>query len=282
MIPDSVLLAPEGASDSTFAATSAVSSFSATSAAPTSNDNSRSSSPRAESDIEDLRCREVLGIRLAPTETVNGYRVRPGFFMENGATVVPGGVNFTISSLGATNVELAFFHYDEEEPFALLPFPESCRIGATYSMIVFGIDIRTFEYAYRVDGPFDAAAGQRFDRSRFLLDPYAKAVAGRSRWGFLPEGGHVYRARVVADDFDWGAARDCLLPTEDMIIYEMHVRGFTMDPSSGVSSPGTFAGLAEKIPYLLDLGVNAVELMPVFEFDETGGAREVDGKRVLD
>ncbi len=270
-------------------------------------------SPNYGTSSDNLLCKEVPGIRLVPTETVDGYCVRPGFFLENGATIVPGGVNFTICSLHATKVELALFHYDEEAPFAVLPFPESCRIGATYSMIVFGLDVGNFEYAYRVEGPEEATpdadrriadlpamnttpdAGRRnadlpsmntspeaSKHSGFLLDPYAKAVAGRSRWGFLPEGGHVYRARVVADDFDWGAARDRLLPTEDMIIYEMHVRGFTMDPSSGVSSPGTFAGLAEKIPYLLDLGVNAVELMPVFEFDETGGAREVDGKRVLD
>ncbi len=231
---------------------------------------------------EEIRCREVPGMRLHPTHLIDGFRVRPGFFLENGATVVPGGVNFTIFSLGATSVELALFHYDESEPFAVLPFPESCRIGDTYSMIVFGLNIADFEYAYRVDGPYDEQAGLRFDRSHYLLDPYAKAVAGRSRWGVLPEQGHVYRARVVADDFDWGAASDQVMPTQDMVIYEMHVRGFSIHPSSGVSCPGTFSGLTEKIPYLLELGINAVELMPIFEFDEMGGAREVDGKQVLD
>ena len=85
--------------------------------------------------------------------------------------------------------------------------------------------------------------------------------------------GHFYKARVVKNNFDWGKDTNPLLPTEDVIIYEMHVRGFTKDPSSKVSAPGTFAGIREMIPYLKELGITAVELMPIFEFDEMRDAR---------
>ena len=113
-----------------------------------------------------------------------------------------------------------------------------------------------------------------------ILDPYAKAVTGQSVWGkALNTGG--YRARVVRNNFFWGSEKQDKIPMEKLIIYEMHVRGFTkMDKS--VRHPGTFAGIKEKIPYLKTLGINAVELMPIFEFDELQGSREVDGKKLID
>lgn len=91
-----------------------------------------------------------------------------------------------------------------------------------------------------------------------------------------------YKARVVQDNFDWGAEPFPQIPMEDLVIYEMHVRGFTKHESSGVSCPGTFSGIMEKIPYLKDLGITAVELMPIFEFDEMKDSRMVDGKQVVD
>ncbi|MCI8441435.1 MAG: glycogen debranching protein GlgX [Provencibacterium sp.] len=219
---------------------------------------------------------------IAPCSELWGFKIRPGFFLENGATPIPGGVNFTVHSRGATGVELALFRRGAEEPFAVLPFPESCRMGNVYSMIVFGLEIDEFEYAYRVDGPWDPAHGQLFDRSRYLLDPYARAVSGQSNWGNRPPYGFKYRARVVANDFDWGNSVQPHLPMKELIIYELHVRGFTRHSSSGVRYPGTFAGLAEKVPYLKELGINAVELMPVFEFDEMRDDREKDGHKLLD
>ena len=105
---------------------------------------------------------------------------------------------------------------------------------------------------------------------------------GKSVWGEQPNQDHEYRARVVVNDFDWGDHADPVRPIEDLIIYELHVRGFTKDASSGVRYPGTFEGIREKIPYLKDLGITAVELMPVFEFDETMGRREVNGRTLLD
>lgn len=109
--------------------------------------------------------------------------------------------------------------------------------------------------------------GLIFDKKKPLLDPYARAVTGQSVWGEQPNLDHEYRARVVVNDFDWGDHADPVRPIEDLIIYELHVRGFTKDASSGVRYPGTFEGIREKIPYLKDLGITAVELMPVFEFD---------------
>ena len=220
--------------------------------------------------------------QLKPLDTICGFRVRPGFFLDFGATVIPGGVNFTIQSHKATSCELLLFHREAEEPFAVLPFPDNYRIGFCYSMIVFGLDIEEFEYAYRLDGPYDEKKGLRFDRTKILLDPYARAVTGQSHWGHKNNPQHGYRARVVHSNFDWGQQRHTSIPMEDLIIYELHVRGYTMDASSGVKHPGTFDGLKEKIPYLKGLGVNAVELMPVFEFDEMRDARLIDENLLLD
>lgn len=215
---------------------------------------------------------------LDPVTTLNGFRIRPGLFLSNGASVIPGGVSFTIHSYHASACELLLFHRQEDTPFAVLPFPAGYRIGNTFSMIVFDLDITEFEYAYRMDGPYDPKQGLLFDRNNILLDPYARAVTGQSRWGTKPSESLSYRARVVADDFDWGDFSQPEIPFEDLVIYEMHVRGFTKDPSSKVSHPGTFDAIREKIPYLLELGVNAVELMPVFEFDEMQDMRVYDGK----
>ncbi len=219
-------------------------------------------------------------IHLVPMDVISGFEVRPGFYEINGATAIPGGVNFTVHSHNASSIELLLFRRGEAEPYAVLPFPRSYRIGNVYSMIVFRLNIEDFEYAYRVDGPYEPEKGLIFDKSRYLLDPYAKAVTGQSRWGRSAPHGQHYRARVVKDDFDWKDARPPLIPMEDLIIYELHVRGFTKDSSSGVRNPGTFAGLLEKLPYLLELGVNAVELMPIFEFDEMQDYRVVDGQEL--
>lgn len=219
---------------------------------------------------------------LQPLDTINGFSVRPGFYEMNGATALPNGVNFTIHSQNAVSCELLLFHRGEEEPYAVIPFPAHYRIGRVYSMIVFGLNIYDFEYAYRMDGPYDPRRGLVFDKTKTLLDPYARAVTGQSVWGVNPDWEKGYRARVVVNDFDWGNTKQSLKPMQDLIIYEMHVRGFTKNPSSGVQCPGTFAGIREKIPYLKELGVTAVELMPIFEFDESMGRREVDGRHLLD
>lgn len=224
----------------------------------------------------------VISEQLRPIDTVNGFPIRPGFFREFGAVAIPGGVNFTIHTHGATSCELLLFHRKAEEPYAVIPFPESYRIGFCYSMIVFDLDIEEFEYAYRLDGPYDEKKGLRFDKNKILLDPYARAVTGQSQWGHVNNAQHGYRARVVQSNFDWGDQRHHSIPMEDLIIYELHVRGFTMDESSGVKHHGTFEGLREKIPYLKELGVNAIELMPIFEFDEMRDVRLIDENELID
>lgn len=141
-------------------------------------------------------------------------------------------------------------------------------------MIVFGLDYEKIEYGYRMEGPFDPPNGHWFDKSKILLDPYARAIGGRDVWGTPPNWDDIYRyrGRLVFDDFDWDNDRPVEIPTENLVIYEMHVRGFTRHPSSGVKFPGTFAGIRQKIPYLKQLGVNCVELLPIYEFDEFEGS----------
>ena len=217
---------------------------------------------------------------LTPVAEIEGFPVRPGLFDVHGAMMLPVGVNFTVHTHYGTSCTLLLFHRYATVPYARLPFPEAYKIGDVYSMIVFGLDIEEFEYAYQIDGPYEPENGLTFDPNAVLLDPYARSVAGQRLWGMKKSGS--YHARVIRDVFDWGAMPQSSRTMSDLVIYELHVRGFTYHPSSGVSYPGTFAGLMEKIPYLKELGINAVELMPIFEFDEAINAREVDGKKLLD
>lgn len=222
---------------------------------------------------------DVVNTGLLPLDVVEGFKIRPGFFRMYGVCVASNGVSFTINSHGATRCTLLLFKPQAPKPYARIPFPDSYRIGDTYSMLVFDIKPDEFEYAFSFDGPYEPAKGLLFNEENVLLDPYSRAVTGQRKWGEKPEGGKdfEYRARVVKSSFDWGNIKQLEQPFEDLVIYETHVRGYTKDKSSGVSAPGTFAGLKDKIPYLKDLGINAVELMPIFEFDEMESARVVDG-----
>lgn len=222
---------------------------------------------------------DVVNTGLLPLDVVEGFKIRPGFFRMYGACVASNGVSFTINSHGATRCTLLLFKPQAPKPYARIPFPDSYRIGDTYSMLVFDIKPDEFEYAFSFDGPYEPAKGLLFNEENVLLDPYSRAVTGQRKWGEKPEGGKdfEYRARVVKSSFDWGNIKQLEQPFEELVIYETHVRGYTKDKSSGVSAPGTFAGLKDKIPYLKDLGINAVELMPIFEFDEMESARVVDG-----
>ncbi|HIW21407.1 MAG TPA: glycogen debranching enzyme, partial [Candidatus Dorea intestinavium] len=208
-----------------------------------------------------------------------GFSVRPGFYSDKGATAVPGGVNFTIASKNATACELLLFHREEEKPYACISIPENYKIGDVYSIMVFGLNIEDFEYAYKMDGPYRPQEGLIFNKNNQILDPYAKAVVGQSKWGVnLNKNG--YKARVVANNFLWGARQNPDYELSELIIYELHVRGFTKGLKD-MAEAGTFAGLKKKIPYLKELGINAVELMPVFEFDELMDYREYQGKPLL-
>ena len=209
-------------------------------------------------------------IDFYPTHEADGIRFRRGRPLPFGATIVPNGVNFSIFSSSADSCTLVLFHKHEPKPFAEIEFPREFRIGDVYSIIVFDLDPEDLEYGYRFSGPWDPASGQRFDKSKILSDPYARVLGGRDVWREQPDWNDIYqhRARLSFDDFDWEGDTALEIPTKDLMIYEAHVRGFTAHPSSKVSAPGTFAGLREKIPYLKSLGVNCLELLPIYEFDE--------------
>ncbi len=204
------------------------------------------------------------------THEYGGFRLRYGHALPYGASHVPGGVNFSIYSSHATSCTLVLFRKGESSPYAEIPFPPECKIGDVFTMIVYDLDYEETEYGFRMEGPYDPKAGNLFDPKRILLDPYAREIGGRDVWLSQPPEEEVYphRARMPYEDFDWGHDRPINLPVQDLVIYEMHVRGFTRHPSSGVRHPGTYEGIIEKIPYLQSIGVNCVELMPVFEFDE--------------
>ncbi|MBN2120331.1 MAG: glycogen debranching protein GlgX [Candidatus Omnitrophica bacterium] len=227
----------------------------------------------------------MIRIDLHPTHTYKEFKLRTGKALPFGATIVPGGVNFSIYSSHATSCELVLFKKHEPKPFATIPFFDEFRIGNVFAMVVFDLDYEEIEYGFRIDGPFDPSQGHRFDKTKILMDPYAKAIGGRDIWGKDPDYSDIYqhRARIFNDDFDWENDHPLEVPTEDLIIYEMHVRGFTRHPSSGAKHPGTFAAIREKIPYLKELGVNCVEFLPIHEFDEFENSRisPVNGRRLM-
>jgi glycogen operon protein len=210
-----------------------------------------------------------------PTHEQAGYRLRAGRPIPFGATLVPGGVNFSIFSNHATACTLVLFRKGDPAPMAEIPVPAAFRIGNVWCMIVFDLDYEDIEYGYRFEGPWEPQAGHRFDAGKIVADPYAKAIGGRDVWLDTPDWDRLYphRSRLVFEDFDWEDDRPLEVPTADLVIYEAHVRGFTRHPSAEVKAPGTFAGLREKIPYLQDLGINCLELMPIFEFDEWENSR---------
>lgn len=218
-------------------------------------------------------------IDIHPTHTSpdGKFKLRRGKPFPFGATIEQGGVNFSIFSSYATSCVLVLFKKHAHEPMAEIPFPDEFRIGNVYSMIVFDLDYENIEYGFRMDGPHDFHEGHWFDKKKILLDPYAKIIGGRDVWGVTPNWDDIYhhRARIAFDDFDWEGDRPLEIAPEDQIIYEMHVRSFTRHSSSGIKEKlrGTFAGLREKIPYFKELGVNAIELMPIYEFDEFENSR---------
>ncbi len=225
----------------------------------------------------------MVRIDEMPTHEKDGIRFRHGRVQPFGASLIGSdGINFSIFSRDATSCELLLYHHGQKEPYAVLPFPEEFRIGNVFSMIVYGQDYEDLEYGYRFDGHFNPKEGYRFDRTKVLLDPYAKLVSGRSVWGCEPDWSEPFQHRgcVIPEDFAWEGDKPLEIPMKDLVIYEAHVRGFTRHDSSGCKHKGTFAALLDKIPYLKELGVNCVELLPIFEFDEFENSRVLDGKRL--
>jgi isoamylase len=203
------------------------------------------------------------------------------------------GVNFVLFSRHATRVCLELYqHPDDSSPARVIDLdPKSHRTGDIWHVWVRGVPAGQL-YGYRIEGPYLPEEGHRFNSHKLLLDPYARAIAGVGNWDFLAARGYDSSSRLtdlsistidnagtapkcifIRDQFDWETDSPPKHSASDTVIYETHVRGFTIHPSSGVVRPGTFTGLTEKIPYLQDLGVTAIELMPVLEFNENESQR---------
>jgi glycogen operon protein len=206
-----------------------------------------------------------------------------------GATLDETGVNFSIYSEHATGVELLLFDSDSApEPSQVLVLdPEVNKSFHFWHCHVRGIQPGQI-YAYRIDGPHDPSGrGLRFNRNKVLIDPYALGNVNTvwDRGSAVGPNDNVATSMrsVVIDpcDYDWEGDQPLNIPLADTVMYEMHVKGFTASPTSGCKHPGTFAGVIEKIPYLKSLGITAVELLPIFDFDETQVLRmDPDGKPV--
>lgn len=218
------------------------------------------------------------------------YQVEPGRTHPLGSTPNKEGVNFSIFSKHATSVELLLFDkHDDPEPIQIIQLnPKINQTFFFWHVFVRGLK-HGAAYAYRIDGPQNLhGAGHRFNKNKVLIDPYAKSNSD-ALWNRIDALGTkdnlaTSMRSVVIDisDYDWEDDSPLRRPMSETIIYEVHVGGFTKSPSSGCKHTGTFSGIIDKIPYLQELGITAIELLPIFDFDEKETFREVDGKPLTD
>lgn len=218
---------------------------------------------------------------------MQNYKVQNGMPIGFGAIIQPNGVNFSIYSKDATAVSLVLFESDiAKEPSAVIPL--DCvknKTGNVWHIFIEGLKEGAL-YLYKVEGPYIPPQGLRFNSNKYLFDPYAKAFSSGSvfksynklhKQGFaVNKGGELLdlsdfpKCVVISDDFDWEGDRPLNYPLENTVIYETHVKGFTASKTSGVEEQiaGTYKGFSQKIDYLKNLGITAVEFLPMFEFDE--------------
>lgn len=183
------------------------------------------------------------------------YRTEAGIPARLGVTKNGKGINFAVVVQDRKECRLLLYKKGTEEIAAELLFTEEMQFGDIYAMQINSLPLHEYEYNYQVD-------------AEVIPDPYAGLICGRETWGSRPKGPHALRGGLQMERFSWQGDRPLMLPYETCILYVTHVRGFTKDPSSRVRHPGTFAGVKEKIPYLKSLGINQMELMPVYEFAE--------------
>lgn len=204
------------------------------------------------------------------------FQVFRGYPEPFGATAQDGGVNFSLYSGNASTATLCLINlFDLQqnqvtEEFPLDPLVN--RTGDVWHVLLKG-DFKNMLYGYKIEGKFSPQEGHYFDISRIVVDPYAKAVISRGEFGALPPDGNCWpqMAGMISyseHEFDWEGDLPLKHPQKDLIIYEMHVRGFTRHESSQIKSPGTYRGVVEKLDHLKDLGVNCIELLPCHEFNE--------------
>lgn len=201
------------------------------------------------------------------------FKLNRGFPYPFGASKYVGGYNFALFSKNAHAVSLCLFGPKDKKPCLEIPLhPKVNKTGDVWHIFVEDLP-GNYHYGYRIDGPYDPLKGYYFDNRTIVLDPFAKEVVSASQWGEPSpfDSAHIHIGVVdPLTPFDWGNDEHPNIPMKELIIYEMHVRGFTQDASSHVENKGTFEGIIEKIPYLKQLGVNAIELMPIHEFNERG------------
>jgi isoamylase len=228
------------------------------------------------------------GFRRYAQDVSESGGIRAGTPLPLGAHQQGDGANFALFSRHATRVWLDFFdHPEDSTPFRTIELdPDHHRTGDVWHVWIRGVQPGQL-YAYRVDGPYHPQEGHRFNSHKLLIDPCATAITRLGTWDFGPARAYdpgssrrdvsfselgdadaMPKCVFTYDHFHWGEMHPPRHPWSESVIYETHVRGYTIHPTSGVAYPGTYRGLMEKIPYLKDLGVTAVELMPVFEFNE--------------
>lgn len=182
------------------------------------------------------------------------YDVKDGILQGQGVRKLGEDICFTVAVPDKTACSLLLYKKGKKEVEASIPMEGSKRYGDLRSVLVKGLPAEKYEYNYKIE-------------ERVVTDPYARRITGRESFG-KPVKEPELRGRIISDDYDWEGDRPLMLPFEEIVAYEAHVRGFTKHPASKVKKKGTFAGLQEKIPYLKELGINQLELMPVYEFSE--------------
>ncbi len=199
---------------------------------------------------------------------LESYRLEPGSPAPFGVSHTPEGVNFALYSKYASEVILCLFNYDTLDPICEIPFDiNSNKTGDVWHGLIHGIPERVC-YGYRLKKSKGKLYKRYFNQEHIILDPYAKALKTSSTWGDREFPYSPLGALQPPDEFDWEGDKPLNIPLNELVVYEMHVRGFTCDSSSQVQHNGTYLGIIEKIPHLVDLGVNAIELLPIFEFNE--------------
>ncbi|MBI4647028.1 MAG: glycogen debranching protein GlgX [Bacteroidia bacterium] len=218
----------------------------------------------------------------------NLYKTKPGKPHPLGATPDKKGVNFSVFSRNATDIELLLFdEHDDLDPVQIIALdPKVNKTFFFWHIYVEGLK-PGIHYAYRVDGPWDLSLGHRFNKHKVLIDPYSRGNT-TTLWDkdaacTAESNLHKSMRSVVIDtgNYDWEGDKPLNRHMSEQIIYELHIGGFTKSPTSGVKYPGTFRGVIEKIPYLKELGITAVELLPVFEFDDKDILRYDDNGKPL-
>lgn len=229
-------------------------------------------------------------------------RHAPGRPKPLGASVTPSGVQFAVFSRNATAVTLCLFEtpFDSRPRLEIELDPHEHRTGDVWHILVEDVGPGAL-YLYRIDGPFEPSLGHRFNQNKYLVDPYARALTGENEWrleknlaydvdspeldlSFDParDASGMPKCIVVDDDFDWQGDRPLNYPLRFCVIYEAHLKGLSNHPTAGVDHPGTYRGVIEMIPYLKDLGITSLELLPIQEFDENENRRTnpVTGERL--